>query len=104
MCDQYWELEEELGAARHEELGRMHLETARLMRERDGARQDNQRIRSKWDASMKLLDALCSRIEDVEAGDFPQFAQFASAEWVADNLGRIRLLVADWRDEMNGPF
>ncbi len=89
---------------RHEEVGRLHLEVARLMRERDHLRKDNHRLRNEWDSSMRLLEELACKIEDVEAGDFPQFAQFASAEWVADNLGAIRSMLAVWRADIEKPF
>jgi len=91
-------------AERHEQVGRLHLEVARLMRGRDQLRVDNHRMRCNWDASMRLLEDLADRLAAVQAGDFPQFAQFASAEWAVDNLADIRSLLAVWRADIEGPF
>jgi len=85
------------GPEHHEMMGRLHLDLAAALRQRDSLNEECFGLRRKWDASMALLAKLADRLEEVEAGDFPQFAQFASAEWVADNIGTIRLLVAEWR-------
>lgn len=85
------------GPEHHEMMGRLHLDLARTIRERDALNDECFRLRREWDGAVALLAKLADRLEEVEAGDFPQFAQFASAEWVADNIGAIRLLVAAWR-------
>lgn len=105
MMDEFdWETRELLEIRKHEELSQLHGRVASLMRERDLLRGENHVLRSRWDAAMRLLDELGSKLEDVENGDFPQFAQFASAAWVVDNLGSIRQMIAVWRADLEGPF
>lgn len=102
MCDHQYGVSS--SPERHEELASLHAAVASTMRQRDSLSNDNRFLRSQWDEAMRLLDELASRIEGVEAGDFPQFAQFASAEWVADNLGAVRMMLKIWRADTERMF